>query len=238
MLPLASLLDSCWQVAVRGVALLVQWWWKEKRGKNRQELSEEKWGWWVCATCPGAEPGEIPCNADPESLELEAQFPWLLYRQGRNGLASSMFSQRWHGDLEWQQLRCEASGNFLIEFGFCFSILQTHLHVPRYYKTLKVLKSWKLLVGNTNSVRRVVLALGWFPAWKCLSAIASPWCHYALASGFTKSWLVVCSYLKSLYVFCNETGIFDLEEAALGAAVTREKNPWQKPWPAVSLGSG
>lgn len=39
----------------------------------------------------------------------------------------------------------------------------------------------------------------------------------------------VCSYLKPLYVFCNETGIFDLEEAALGAAVIREKNPWQKP---------
>lgn len=46
---------------------------------------------------------------------------------------------------------------------------------------------------------------------------------------FHKVMVVVCSYLKTLYIFCNEIGIFDLEEAALGAAVIREKNPWQKP---------
>lgn len=45
----------------------------------------------------------------------------------------------------------------------------------------------------------------------------------------------VQSYLKPLYVFCNETGIFDLEEGALGAAVIKENNPWQKPSPAVSF---
>lgn len=73
------------------------------------------------------------------------------------------------------------------------SILPTHLHVPRYYKALKV-----LLVGNINFVWRVVLALGWLPAWKCLSAIAFPWSHYALASGFTKSWWW-CAVTLSLY---------------------------------------
>lgn len=54
---------------------------------------------------------------------------------------------------------CLSLWEFSLEFGFSFSILPTHLHVPRYYKRLKV-----LLVGNINFVWRVMLALGWLPA--------------------------------------------------------------------------
>lgn len=54
------------------------------------------------------------------------------------------------------------------------------------------------------------------------SLCPSKWFHIVMGGG-------VQSYLKPLYVFCNETEIFDLEEAARGAAVIREKNPWQKP---------
>lgn len=56
----------------------------------------------------------------------------------------------------------------------------------------------------------------------------SKWFHIVMGGG-------VQSYLKPLYVFCNETGIFDLEEGALGAAVIKENNPWQKPSAAVSF---
>lgn len=179
----------------------------------------------VSATCPGAGPGEIPCRY--WMLELEAQFPWLLQRQGRNGLTSS---QWWQGDVEWQLGCAQASGKFSLEFGFSFSILPTHLHVPRYYKTLKV-----LLVGNIHFVWKVGLALGWLPAWKCLSAIAFPWSHYALASGFTKSWVVVCSYLKPLCVFCNETGLLiwkklHLEQLLSGKRILGRNHDQLCPW--------
>lgn len=101
VLPLASVLDSCWQVIFVVWLCLCSDGERKKwmfRGKNRQELSKEKLR--VSATCPGAEPGEIPGRY--WILESEAQFPWLLYRQGGNGLTSSLFSHWWQGDVQWQ----------------------------------------------------------------------------------------------------------------------------------------
>jgi len=48
------------------------------------------------------------------------------------------------------------------------------------------------------------------------SLCLSKWLHIVIGD-------VLQSYLKSQHVFCNETGIFDLEEAVLGTVVIKKK---------------
>lgn len=188
---LASLLDSCWQVAVCAVHCLCS------DGERKKGLFR--------GTTARAERGDTDGLVPPvlvlslQKSQVDAEFQSQKLSSHGSCTAGKEWPHfipvlGWQGDVQWQLCCAWASGKLSVEFGFSFSILPTHLHVPRYYRTLKV-----LLVGNINFVWRVVLALGWLPAWKCLSAIAFPWSHYALASGFTKPW-VVCAVTLSLYM--------------------------------------